>query len=112
MPSKRKSEEREQEEQGEEEGSPKRKIGFLSRAKAAVKELTYGMALHSQVTGILKTRMYIEHLFVLMTLGDMLGFPILPPYYSLRILPYAVPNIKSWKHRFYRERDFTDIIYQ
>ncbi len=95
-----------------EEAIPEEKTGFFSRVKSAVKQLTYGMALHSQVTGILKTRMYIEHLFVLMTLGDMLGFPILPPYYSLRILPYAVPNIKSWKHRFYRERDFTDIIYQ
>jgi hypothetical protein len=41
----------------------------------------------------------------------MLGFPILPPYYSLRLLPYAVPNVQAWKHRFYRERDFTDVIY-
>lgn len=107
--SKRKREEQGQEGPGE-EGKPK--TGFLSGVKAAFKEVTYGMALHSQVTGILKTRMYIEHLFILMTMGDMLGFPILPPYYSLRILPYAVPNIKTWKHRFYRERDFTDIIYQ
>jgi hypothetical protein len=48
---------------------------------------------------------------MLMILGDMLGFPILPPYYSLRLLPYAIPNVKGWKHRFYRERDFTDVIY-
>jgi len=78
----------------------------------AVKDMTYGMALHGQVSGILRTRMYIEHLFMLMTLGDMIGFPILPPYYSLRILPYAVPNIASWKQRIFRERDFTDIVMQ
>lgn len=75
-----------------------------------VKDLLYGMALHGQVTSLLRTRMYVEHLFMLMTLGDMLGFPILPPYYSLRILPYAVPNIKSWKGRLFREHDFTDVI--
>ncbi len=23
----------------------------------------------------------------------------------------AIPNVKAWKHRFYRERDFTDVIY-
>lgn len=74
------------------------------------KDLLYGMALHGQVTSLLRTRMYVEHLFMLMTLGDMLGFPILPPYYSMRILPYAVPNIKSWKSRLFREHDFTDII--
>lgn len=74
----------------------------------ALKGVVYGMAAHGHVVSALRTRMYIEHLFMLMTLGDMLGIPILPPYYSLRILPYAVPNIKSWKRRVFRERDFTD----
>ena len=84
---------------------------ILGKLAGFMKDITYGMALHSQVTGVLKTRMYIEHLFTLMILGDMLGLPILPPYYSLRLLPYAIPSVKSWKHRFYRERDFTDIIH-
>ena len=75
-----------------------------------LKGILYGMAVHGSVTAFLKTRMYMEHLFMLMTLGDMLGFPIIPPYYSLRLLPYVVPNIKSWKMRMFRERDFTDLI--
>lgn len=87
------------------------KGGLLSKLKRVIGEVTYGAALHGQVSAVLKTRMYIEHMFILMILGDMLGFPILPPYYSLRLLPYAVPNVQSWKHRFYRERDFTDVIY-
>ena len=85
--------------------------GLLSKLKGAIGEVMYGAALHGQVSAVLKTRMYIEHMFILMILGDMLGFPILPPYYSLRLLPYAVPNVQAWKHRFYRERDFTDVIY-
>ena len=36
---------------------------------------------------------------------------VIPPYYSLKILPYAVPNIKSWKQRVFRERDFTDQVF-
>jgi hypothetical protein len=85
--------------------------GLLSKLKVVIGEVMYGAALHGQVSAVLKTRMYIEHMFILMILGDMLGFPILPPYYSLRLLPYAVPNVQAWKHRFYRERDFTDVIY-
>lgn len=77
----------------------------------AVKGVLYGMASHGHVTATLRTRMYLEHLFMFITLGDMLGIPVLPPYYSLRILPYAVPNIASWKQRVFRERDFTDAIY-
>ena len=80
-------------------------------AAEAVKELVYGMAMHDMVRYALKTRMYLEHLFMLITLGDMLGIPLLPPYYSLKLLPYAVPNIKSWKRRLFRERDFTDAFY-
>ncbi|MEM2871150.1 MAG: hypothetical protein QXV86_01170 [Candidatus Caldarchaeum sp.] len=88
-----------------------RKGGLLSALRKAVGDMFYGVALHQQVSSILKTRMYMEHMFILMIMGDMLGFPILPPYYSLRLLPYAIPNVKAWKHRFYRERDFTDVIY-
>ncbi|HIC92817.1 MAG TPA: hypothetical protein EYP09_01005 [Anaerolineae bacterium] len=76
-----------------------------------IKGVLYGMASHGQVTAALRTRMYLEHLFMFMTLGDMLGVPVLPPYYALRLFPYAVPNIKSWKRRVFRERDFTDVIY-
>jgi hypothetical protein len=76
-----------------------------------LKNVVYGMAAHGHVTAALKTRMHLEHLFMFITIGDMLGIPVLPPYYSLRILPYAVPNIKSWKLRLARERDFTDSMY-
>lgn len=76
----------------------------------AVKGVLYGMASHGHVTAALRTRMHMEHLFMFITLGDMLGIPVLPPYYSLRLLPYAVPNVKAWKQRVFRERDFTDAI--
>ncbi len=80
------------------------------KGEGGLKGILYGMAVHGSVTAFLRTRMYMEHLFMLMTLGDMLGFPIIPPYYSLKLLPYVVPNIKSWKMRMFRERDFTDLI--
>jgi len=90
-----------------EEKEKKKKKGI----KSAMKEFVYGMATHDMVRYMLKTRMYLEHLFMLITLGDMLGIPILPPYYSLKILPYAVPNIATWKKRIFRERDFTDQLF-
>jgi hypothetical protein len=49
-----------------------------------------------------------ETLFMLAIAGDMLGLPILPPYYSLRLLPYIIPYIAPWKHRVLREREFSD----
>ena len=56
----------------------------------------------------LEMRSSLESLFMLGIVGDMIGVPILPPYYSLRILPYVVPEISVWKRRVLREKEFTD----
>jgi len=56
----------------------------------------------------LEMRATLENLFLLSILGDMLGIPILPPYYSLRLLPHVVPQISTWKRRVLREREFSD----
>ena len=45
-----------------------------------------------------------------MLFRSLLGVPILPPYYSLRLLPYVTPQIAGWKRRMLRERDVTDIL--
>jgi len=74
----------------------------------AVKEFVYGVAAHDSARFALKSRASMEHLFILITMGDMLGVPILPPYYSLRLLPYVVPQIATWKRRMLREKDLTD----
>ncbi len=94
-----------------EAADPKGRKGRGAKVKEGVKGVLYGMAAHGHVTAALRTRMYLEHLFMFITLGDMLGVPVIPPYYSLKILPYAVPNIKSWKQRVFRERDFTDQVF-
>jgi hypothetical protein len=76
-----------------------------------VKEVTYGMAAHDMSRHAMRTRASMEHLFILITMGDMLGVPILPPYYSMRLLPYVVPQISTWKRSMLRERDVTDAMF-
>jgi hypothetical protein len=76
----------------------------------SIKSVLYGMAGHDMARFALKTRGSMEHLFILVTMGDLLGVPILPPYYSLRLLPYVVPQIATWKRRMLRERDLTDAL--
>lgn len=76
-----------------------------------VKEVIYGMAAHDMSRQALRTRASMEHLFILITMGDMIGVPILPPYYSLRILPYVVPQISTWKRRLLREKDISDAMF-
>jgi len=47
---------------------------------------------------------------MLSAFGDLVGLPLLPPYYSLRLLPYIVSSIEKWKRRLLREKDLTDFI--
>jgi hypothetical protein len=74
------------------------------------KDIVYGMSSHEMARHAVRTRASMEHLFILITMGDLLGVPILPPYYSLRLLPYVIPQISSWKRRMLRERDITDVL--
>ena len=76
-----------------------------------MKEVLYGMASHDMSRYALRTRASMEHLFILITMGDMIGVPILPPYYSLRLLPFVVPLINNWRRRMLRERDLMDSIF-
>ncbi len=76
-----------------------------------LKEVLYGMGAHDMSRYALRTRASMEHLFILITMGDLIGVPILPPYYSLRLLPYVVPNIATWKRRMLREKDISDAMF-
>ena len=81
------------------------------RSIRVLKEVLYGMAIHDQVRALTRQRGSLEHLFVLISFGDLLGVPILPPYYSMRLLPFIVPLINNWKRRMLRERDVTDTLF-
>jgi hypothetical protein len=74
------------------------------------REILYGMTFYDMVRDLKRARARSEHLFILMVFGDLLGVPILPPYYSLRLLPYIVPSLDMWRRSMLRERDLTDQI--
>ena len=74
----------------------------------SIREFLYGMMGMDIAEHALEMRASTESLFMLATVGDMLGIPVLPPYYSLRLLPFLVPQISTWKRRILREREFSD----
>ena len=87
------------------EKKPK-KGGILS----VFKDIVYGMSSHEMTRHAVRSRASMEHLFILITMGDLLGVPILPPYYSLRLLPYVTPQVSPREGRMPRERDITDVL--
>ena len=82
----------------------------LKRSPKVVGEVLYGLLLHEPVLVMRKERGHLDNLFMLVIFGDMIGLPLLPPYYSLRLLPHIVPSLKTWKRRVLREKDVTDFV--
>lgn len=84
-------------------------LELLRRAWHAAGEILYGMTTFGWAQDVRRSRGEVERLFVLIAFGDLIGLPILPPYYTLRLLPYVVPVIDRWKRALLRERDWTDL---
>lgn len=81
-------------------------------ALETLKDILYGMTVHDMVRELQKERGHVERVFTLIVFGDLLGLPILPPYYTLRLLPYIVPTIDTWRRSMLRERDLTELFDQ
>jgi hypothetical protein len=84
---------------------------FASRPRgllAALREFAFGMTGYEFARHALETRAAMENLFMVVVVGDMIGLPVIPPYYSLRLLPFVTPEIVTWKRRVLREREFSD----
>jgi hypothetical protein len=73
-------------------------------------EIFYGFTRHELDLEMKKEKGHLEDLFLLMVCGDLVGLPVLPPYYTLRLLPYVFPVTQKWKRRILREKDLTDFV--
>jgi len=78
--------------------------GFL----LAVREFLFGMTGYEFARHAVEMRASLETLFMVITVGDIIGVPVIPPYYALRLLPYVTPQVTTWRRRVLREREMTD----
>ena len=83
-------------------------LGKLKHLPKVLREIMYGMTVHEMDLELRKERGSLDHLFMLVVFGDLMGLPILPPYYSMKLLPYIIPSVKKWKRSLLREKDLTD----
>ena len=90
-------------------GEGARWFGRIRELAMILGQMFYGATVYDWVRELQKERGMVERLFVLAVFGDVLGVPLLPPYYALRLLPYVVPSIEGWRYSMLRERDLTDL---
>ena len=72
----------------------------------AIKDFIYGLTAYSFVHHTQEMKHEAETLFLLATVGDLAGLPMMPPIYSLRLLPHVVPDIAKWKRQLACRKEF------
>ena len=83
-------------------------IARFKTCPKTLREIMYGMTIHEMDIELRKERGSLDHLFMLIVFGDLVGLPLLPPYYSMRLLPFIVPSLETWERGLLREKDLTD----
>lgn len=72
----------------------------------AVKDFFYGLTGYEFVHHAREMRHEAESIFLVVTLGDLVGIPVMPPVYALRLLPFVAPGIAAWKRQLARRKEF------
>jgi len=81
---------------------------YLDLSKKMIKEFLYGMTAYEHAMIPVKEKAELERLLFLTLFGDILGIPMMRPYYTLRILPYLCTRFDTWQRSVLRPRDWTD----
>ncbi|MBI2986245.1 MAG: hypothetical protein HYY45_05700 [Deltaproteobacteria bacterium] len=71
-----------------------------------IQQFWYGLTGYEFTRHALDMRRELEGIFMVLTVGDMVGVPVLPPVYALRLLPYLVLEVAQWKREMARRKEF------
>jgi hypothetical protein len=85
-------------------------LSKFKNSSKVIREILYGLMLHEMTMELKKEKGHLDNLFMLVVFGDLIGLPLLPPYYSMRLLPHIIPSLEMWKRRVLREKDLTDYV--
>jgi len=81
--------------------------GRVRQITEAIKSFLFGAMLDGLVRDAFEKWGRAEYALMLVTVGDILGYPI-SSYYRLRLLPYWIRRLDPWKRYFLKERDFIE----
>ena len=77
-----------------------------NRRWQAVKDFFYGLTGYEFVHHAREMKHEAESIFLVVTMGDLVGIPVMPPVYALRLLPYVAADIAKWKQQLARRKEF------
>lgn len=80
--------------------------GRRAHALQSMKHFLYGLTGYPFVHHALEMKRETESIFMVLTLGELVGIPVMPPIYTLRLLPHLAPDVQKWKCQLARRKEF------
>ena len=77
----------------------------------ATRDFIYGFLLHGMASTVYERKGDLEDVFAVLFLGETIGVPVFPGFYSLRLVPYYIPRFIRWKRKTLKPKDLLDILH-
>lgn len=86
--------------------SPPRENAVIKQKWQAVRDFVYGLTGYQFARHAREMKQEVEAILFITTVGDLVGVPVIPPLFALRLLPHLAPKITAWKRRLARKKEF------
>jgi hypothetical protein len=82
---------------------------LFTRLARILIDFTYGSSAYGISREIMQQRAEREQLLLFLLMGDQLGLPVYPSYYSRHLLPYIYPRLARWKRTVIRPKGYGEL---
>lgn len=81
---------------------------FWKKVKNSLKNVLYGATVTNIVKTYKKMAFEMNEALMLVTIGDLIGVVVIPPFYKYNLLVHWFPYINVWKRDLLREKEFLE----
>ncbi|MEW5956691.1 MAG: hypothetical protein AB1801_03130 [Chloroflexota bacterium] len=79
-------------------------MAFIRKIRRAIIDFCYYSSAYGITRELMQQRAELDTILMLLILGDDLGVPVFPSYYSHRLWPYLLPRMAWWKRTLLRPK--------
>ena len=77
---------------------------FIRKIGLAVIDFCYHSSTYGMTRELMRQRAELDTVLMVLILGEALGVPVFPAYYSHWLWPYLLPRMASWKRALLRPK--------
>jgi len=78
--------------------------------KQALRDFFFGALILGLYQNVLRLKLKYDDIFFSLIMGEFLGLPLLGNYFTLRIIPYLMPDLERARMRLLRDVDLLELL--